>query len=193
MPLPNLPIHRSQVVLDGMSIAKLTITCIDMKIDSFEKLFVHELKDLYSAEKQLMRAMPKMRNKATNNELKQAFERHMKETEGQIQRLEQIFESLDYSPSGEKCDAMEGLIEEAEGLMEDVVDEEVLNAALIAAAQRIEHYEISGYGTARTYARRLGNSEAERLLQETLDEEAKTDELLTQLAEQSVNPQAMQN
>ena len=140
-----------------------------------------------------MRAKPKMRNKATNNELKQAFERHMKETEGQIQRLEQIFESLDYSPSGEKCDAMEGLIEEAEGLMEDVVDEEVLNAALIAAAQRIEHYEISGYGTARTYARRLGNSEAERLLQETLDEEAKTDELLTQLAEQSVNPQAMQN
>lgn len=170
-----------------------THTHRDMKIDSFEKLFVHELKDLYSAEKQLVRALPRMRDKATNDELKQAFDNHIKETEGQIQRLEQIFQNLEYAPTGEKCAAMEGLIEEAEDAIESVENDEVLNAALIAAAQRVEHYEIAGYGTARAYARRLGNKEAEKLLQETLDEEAKTDELLTQLAEQSVNQQAHQN
>lgn len=161
-----------------------------MQIKSFDQLFVHELKDLYSAEQQLTKALPKMRDKATNGELKQAFDRHLKETENQMKRLEQIFEKLDFAPTGEKCEAMAGLVEEAEEVMQNVKDSEVLDAALIGAAQRVEHYEIAGYGTARTFARRLGNDEAARLLQETLDEESKTDELLTQIAEKSANPQA---
>lgn len=163
-----------------------------MKVNSFDTLFVHELKDLYSAEKQLAQALPKMRDKAVNSELRKAFDTHLNETKEQIKRLEQIFEKLDYAPTGEKCEAMAGLIEEAEEVMETVETDEVLDAALIGAAQRVEHYEIAGYGTARTYAKRLGNDEAVRLLQQTLDEENKTDELLTQLAEKSANPQAQQ-
>lgn len=163
-----------------------------MKVNSFDTLFVHELKDLYSAEKQLAQALPKMRDKAVNSELRKAFDTHLNETKEQIKRLEQIFEKLDYAPTGEKCEAMAGLIEEAEEVMETVETDEVLDAALIGAAQRVEHYEIAGYGTARTYAKRLGNDEAVRLLQQTLDEESKTDELLTQLAEKSANPQAQQ-
>lgn len=164
----------------------------DMKIDSFDKLFVHELKDLHSAESQLAKALPKMRDKATSNELREAFDKHLGETKEHINRLEQIFKKLDYAPTGEKCDAMEGLIEEAEEAMENVQTDEVLDAALIAAAQRVEHYEIAAYGTARTYAKRLGNDEAAKLLQTTLDEESRTDELLTRIAEKSANPQAQQ-
>ncbi|MFW5972927.1 MAG: ferritin-like domain-containing protein [Bacteroidota bacterium] len=161
-----------------------------MKIDSLETLYVHELKDLYNAEKQLASALPRMNDKATDTDLKQAFSRHLDETNGHIQRLEKIFEKLGESPTGETCEAMKGLIREAEDVMHNVSDKQVLDAALIAAAQRVEHYEIAGYGTARTYARRLNDNDAANLLQQTLDEESKTDKLLTDIAEQQANPRA---
>jgi ferritin-like metal-binding protein YciE len=162
-----------------------------MNVDSFKKLYVHELKDLYNAENQLVKALPKMAERATNSQLKQAFEDHLKETRGQIDRLEQIFKALDYQPSGEKCHAMEGLIEEAEEVFETVDDADVMDAALIAAAQRVEHYEIAGYGTARAYAEQLGETEAERLLKQTLDEESATNEKLNGLAVNTINLKAM--
>jgi ferritin-like metal-binding protein YciE len=131
-----------------------------------------------------------MAKKATSPDLKQAFEKHTKETENQIKRLEQIFEELDESPKGKKCKAMEGLIEEGKEMMEEDADPEVLDAGLIGAAQKVEHYEIAGYGTARTYAEMLGNNAAARLLQQTLDEEGKTDKLLTELAVSCINVEA---
>jgi ferritin-like metal-binding protein YciE len=162
-----------------------------MDIDSLQKLFVHELKDLYSAENQILEALPKMAKKASAPELRQAFEMHHKETEEQVRRLEQIFDSLEHQPGGHKCVGMEGLIEEGEEVMKDAEDDAVRDAGMIAAAQRVEHYEIAAYGTARTYARMLGNEEAAKLLQQTLDEEGETDQKLTRLAESRVNPQAM--
>jgi ferritin-like metal-binding protein YciE len=162
-----------------------------MDIDSLQKLFVHELKDLYSAENQILKALPKMAEKASAPELRQAFEMHHKETEEQVRRLEQIFDSLEHQPGGHKCVGMEGLIEEGEEVMKDAEDDAVRDAGMIAAAQRVEHYEIAAYGTARTYARMLGNEEAAKLLQQTLDEEGETDQKLTKLAESRVNPEAM--
>jgi ferritin-like metal-binding protein YciE len=162
-----------------------------MDIDSLQKLFVHELKDLYSAENQILKALPKMAEKASAPELRQAFEMHHKQTEEQVRRLEHIFDSLEFQPGGHKCVGMEGLIEEGEGVMKDAEDDAVRDAGMIAAAQRVEHYEIAAYGTARTYARMLGNEEAARLLQQTLDEEGATDQKLTKLAESRVNPKAM--
>lgn len=161
-----------------------------MNVDSFKKLYVHELKDLYNAENQLLKALPKMAKKASSPDLKKAFEQHLKETEGQIERLETIFKSLDFGPRGEKCAAMEGLIEEAEEIFETVEDPDVLDAALIAAAQRVEHYEIAGYGTARAYAEQLGETEAERLLRQTLDEESATNHKLNELALNRINLKA---
>ena len=162
-----------------------------MKTKGFQDLFELELKDIYSAEKQLTKALPKMAKAATNEELKQAFESHLGETEGQIKRLEKIFKQLDVSVTRvEKCKAMEGLIEEGKDIMEEGLEPEVLDAALICAAQKVEHYEIASYGCARTFARQLGHSDIAKLLQETLDEEGNADKKLTQIAESVVNQEA---
>lgn len=162
-----------------------------MKTKGFMDLFELELKDLYSAEKQLTKALPKMAKAATNESLKQAFADHLTETEGQIERLEKIFQQLDVSYARvEKCKAMEGLIEEGQDIMEEGLEPEVLDAALICAAQKVEHYEIAGYGCARTFAQQLGHAEIADLLQETLDEEGTADKKLTEIAESVVNQEA---
>jgi ferritin-like metal-binding protein YciE len=162
-----------------------------MKMKTLEDLFVHELKDLYSAEKQMLKALPKMAKAATNEDLVAAFEAHLAETEEQVTRLETIFESLEISSRGPKCKAMEGLVEEGKEILEEEMEDDVRDAALICAAQKAEHYEIAGYGCARTFATRLGHQEIADLLQQTLDEEAATDEKLTQLAESQVNEEAV--
>ena len=161
-----------------------------MELNSLQDLFIEDLKDLYNAETQLTKALPKMAKAATNPDLKQAFQTHLQETEGHVQRLEQIFEELDESPKGKKCKAMEGLIEEGEELMEEDAEPEVMDAGLIGAAQKVEHYEIAGYGTVRTYAQLLGNEEAASLLQQTLDEEGMTNKKLNDLAMQCINVEA---
>ena len=161
-----------------------------MKLNSLRELFIHELKDLYSAEKQLLKALPKMAKAATNEELQVAFEEHLQVTENQVARLEEIFENLGVSPRGEKCVAMEGLIEEGEKLLKEEVKPAILDAALIIAAQKIEHYEIAGYGSCRTIAELLDEDDAVELLQETLSEEKETDERLTEVAEGMVNAEA---
>lgn len=163
-----------------------------MKIESLQDLFAHELKDLYSAEKQLLKGLEKMSSSASHEALRAAFEQHMKETEAHVERIEKIMSGMDNAPHGERCDAMEGLIEEAEEALESTENGDVRDAAMIGAAQRVEHYEIAAYGTARTYARMLGNDEAERLLSQTLDEEKATDAKLTDLAEEMVNWDAFQ-
>jgi ferritin-like metal-binding protein YciE len=160
-----------------------------MQLGSLHDLYVDELKDLYNAENQLLKALPKMAKAASASELRTAFEDHLEETRGQVQRLEQIFKKLDASPKGKKCKAMEGLIEEGNEVM-DEAQPPVLDAALIAAAQRVEHYEMAGYGCVRTFARLLGHEEAAELLQETLDEEAAADKKLTELAETIINVEA---
>ena len=161
-----------------------------MEMESLKELYVEELKDLYSAEKQLVKALPKMAKNATNPQLKKAFTDHLQETEGHVARLEEIFEMLGESNRGKKCKGMEGLIEEAKELLEEDAAEEVLDAGMISKAQHVEHYEIAGYGTVRTYAQQLGFDQQAELLQETLDEESKANELLTQIAESSVNIEA---
>jgi ferritin-like metal-binding protein YciE len=161
-----------------------------MKLDSFDSLFLHELQDLYSAEKQIVAALPKMAKKASSEELRNAFEKHLEQTKEQVERLEKIFKDLELSAGRHKCKAMEGLIEEGSELLKEDADPAILDAAMIGAAQRIEHYEIAGYGTARTFAEMLGHTEAAELLQHTLDEEKDTDQLLTELAMTSVNVEA---
>jgi ferritin-like metal-binding protein YciE len=155
-------------------------------------LYKEELKDLYSAESQLVAALPKMAKAASSPELKKAFESHLEETKVQIQRLEQVFEEIEGSPRGKKCKAMEGLVEEGSELIKEKSEFEpaVLDAALIGAAQRIEHYEIAAYGTVRTFAQQLGYAKAADLLQQTLDEESAADEKLTTLAVSGINQQA---
>ena len=160
-----------------------------MKIENLKDLLVHELKDLYSAETQIMEALPKMAEAAHSQELKKAFNDHLEETKGQKQRLEEIFKHFDYKPGGQKCDAAEGLIEEGEEIIEELDKGELRDAALIGAAQRVEHYEMAGYGTARTFAEVLGLSEVQRLLQETLDQEGEANKLLTELSKK-LNRQA---
>src|SRR3954468_22386804 len=159
-------------------------------LDSFECLFVDQLEDLYDAEQRLTQALPKMAETAHAGALKAAFEQHLRETHNHVARLEKVFQMLGKQPQRHTCAAMKGLIDEGQEVLSASGDESVIDAALIAAAQRVEHYEISGYGTARTFAQRLGHSKAARLLQETLDEEAATDKKLTALAEQQVNQQA---
>lgn len=161
-----------------------------MKLTSLTNLFTHELKDLYSAEKQLVKALPKMAKAATNPDLKAGFEQHLEETKEHAVRLEKLLAALDQSTRGPKCKAMEGLLEEGADLMEEEADPEVLDAALITAAQKVEHYEIAGYGSARTFAELLGNKEAVKVLQTTLDEEGATDKKLTKLATSVVNLEA---
>jgi ferritin-like metal-binding protein YciE len=163
-----------------------------MALKSLYDLMVEELKDLYNAEKQLTKALPKMAKNASNEKLKRAFEDHLKETENQITRLEKVFKELDMAAKGKKCVAMEGIINEGKEIMEEDIDENVLDAALIAAAQKVEHYEIASYGTVRTYAQELGYSKIADLLQETLDEESSANEKLTGIAENEINYKAMQ-
>jgi ferritin-like metal-binding protein YciE len=161
-----------------------------MKLGSLHDLYVDELKDLYNAENQLLKALPKMAKAASAPDLRTAFQDHLEETRGQVQRLERIFKKLNASPKGKKCKAMEGLIEEGNEVMGEDGEPAVLDAALIAAAQRVEHYEIAGYGCVRTYARLLGYEDAANLLQETLDEEGAADKKLTELAETVINVEA---
>ena len=165
---------------------------IYMQMQDLEDLFVDQLRDLYNAEKQLTKALPKMAKKASDDQLKQAFTQHLEQTEEHVERLEQILEKLGKRASGKTCKAMQGLIEEGKELMEEDAEPEVLDAGLIAAAQRVEHYEIAGYGTVRAYAKLLGNNDAAKLLQKTLDEEGDTDKKLTQLAESTINVEAEQ-
>lgn len=158
---------------------------------NLDELFMSSLQDLYDAEKQILEALPKMAKQASSRELRQALERHQRETEGQIERLEDIFEMMDQRAKGKSCEAIEGLIEEGEEMMEETDDPEVRDAGLIAAEQAVEHYEIAKYGTLRAWAEQLGMQEAAQLLQQTLDEEKRTDALLTEIAMQSVNARAV--
>jgi ferritin-like metal-binding protein YciE len=161
-----------------------------MKLNNLNDLFIHELQDIYNAEKQITKALPKMMKEASAPQLKKAFEMHLMETEKQIERLEQVFESIGKKASGEKCKAMEGIIKEAQDMMSENADPDVMDAALIASAQRVEHYEIAGYGTLCTYAKQLGHKEALTLLHKTLEEEKATDLKLTDIAESKINIKA---
>lgn len=162
-----------------------------MTLNDLKDLYIEQLRDLYNAENQLIEALPQMAEAASHSELQQAFESHLEETRQHVSRLEQIFDSLGEDPTGEKCEAMEGLIEEAQELLQKDADPDVIDAGLIASAQRVEHYEIAGYGTVRTYAETLDRSEEGDLLYETLQEEEDADEELTQIAESVVNPEAV--
>ena len=161
-----------------------------MKLKTLEDLFHHELKDLYSAETQLVKALPKMAKAATHEDLKAGFEEHLEQTKGHVQRLEQIAESLEIRLTGHECKAMKGLVAEGGELISEDAADSVRDAGLIGAAQRVEHYEIAAYGTARALATCLGHDEAAELLGETLQEEKATDEKLTELAESAINAEA---
>lgn len=163
-----------------------------MDLDSMKKLFVHELKDLHDAEEQILEALPKMAERASHQDLKEAFEDHRRQTEEHVKRLDRIFDDLGETPGGVKCKGIRGIIAEGEDeVLEEDADADVRDAAMIAAAQRVEHYEIAAYGAARTYALMLDQGEHAELLQKTLDEEGETDERLTRLATRDVNPDAM--
>ena len=161
-----------------------------MSMDSLKDLYIDELKDLYNAENQLLKALPKMAKKASAPELKRAFQEHLTQTEGHVNRLEKIFKGLGEKPTGKTCKAMKGLIEEGKEIIEEDGDDSVLDAALIGAAQRVEHYEIAGYGVVRTFASLLGEEDAMQSLQRTLNEEGETDKKLTQIAESVINIEA---
>lgn len=162
-----------------------------MKIDTLEKLFVHELKDVYNAEKQIEKALPKMAKAAHNEELRSAFEEHLQQTRDQIKRLEKVFDIMNMNPRSEHCAGMEGIVEECKDLLDQDVEPDVLDAGLIACAQKVEHYEIASYGTIREYAQELGHDDAAKLLGETLSEEEETDRKLTKLATSAVNQKAI--
>jgi len=161
-----------------------------VKLESLKDLYLEQLKDLYSAETQLLDALPKMADGASASDLKQAFSAHHRQTQEHVRRLERIFKDLGESPKGHTCEGMKGLVREGEQMLSTKGEPSVLDAGLIAAAQRVEHYEIAGYGTVRTYAELLGRDEHVTLLERTLDEEEETDELLTRLAESHVNEEA---
>ena len=158
-----------------------------MSLETLHDLMVHELKDLYSAERQLVQALPKMAKGANSDRLRTAFENHLAQTEEQVVRIETILDSFGESPRGQKCAGMEGLIEEGKELLKEDADPDVLDAGIIVAAQKVEHYEIVAYGSVCEYARMLGHTEALQLLEKTLDEEKKADQLLNQLAEGGIN------
>ncbi len=162
-----------------------------MALNSMEELFLNELKDVYSAEKQLVRALPRMAKAAESPALQQAFTKHLAETKGHVERLEQIFEALGSTGRGKKCKGMEGLIEEGKEVLEEDGEPEVIDAALISAAQRVEHYEMAAYGCLVTYAGLLSNNTAARLLKQTLAEEEATDRALTALGEGGINQAAV--
>ncbi len=161
-----------------------------MEMETLKDLYVEELKDLWSAEKQIVKALPRMIKAASHPELKAAFARHLKETETHVERIEGVCDELGVSPRGKKCIGMEGLLEEGAELIKEKPDADVLDAGLISAAQHVEHYEMAGYGCVRTYARQLGYEAQANILQTTLDEEGSADKLLTQIAESSVNLEA---
>jgi ferritin-like metal-binding protein YciE len=161
-------------------------------MNPLEELLVDQLKDLYSAENQLVKALPKMAKAASSPELRRAIERHLEETRKQVERLNQIGDSLEVKLTGKKCKGMEGLIEEGKELLAEDLDENVIDAGIIGAAQKVEHYEIAAYGTARTHANLLGYNKVAKLLQQTLDEEGATDKKLTALAETLINVEAVQ-
>ena len=161
-----------------------------MSMDSLKDLYIEELKDLYNAENQLLKALPKMAKKASAPELKKAFQDHLAQTEGHVNRLEKIFKGLGEKATGKTCKAMKGLVEEGKEIIEEDGDGSVLDAALIGAAQRVEHYEMAGYGVVRTFAMLLGEQDAMGLLQRTLNEEGETDKRLTKLAESIINVEA---
>ena len=162
-----------------------------MALASLQDLFLDELKDAYHGEKQLLKALPRMAKAAQSSALKAAFTKHLRETEGQVQRLEQVFKNLGERAIGKRCKGIEGIVEEGKDIMEEEGSEAVIDAALIAAAQRVEHYEIAAYGCLITYAGLLGNREAVRLLEQTLAEEEAADEALTALGEQGINQAAL--
>ncbi|MEO7932643.1 MAG: ferritin-like domain-containing protein [Chthoniobacterales bacterium] len=162
-----------------------------MELNTLKDLYIVELKDLYSAEKQIIKALPKMIKAASNEQLAAGFKQHLEETKVHAQRLEKILSDLGQTTRGPKCKGMEGVLKEGEEMIEEEADEEVRDAGLIAAAQRVEHYEMAGYGCARTYAELLGEKEGSKLLQQTLDEEGATDKKLTQLATTAINVAAM--
>lgn len=161
-----------------------------MKSGTLEDLLTEELKDLYSAENQILKALPKMAKSAQSEELRMAFQEHLEQTKGQVGRLEQACDEIGVSPRGKKCVGMEGLIEEGKEVMQEDLDMDTLDAGLIGAAQKVEHYEMAAYGTAAAHARQLGFNKVASLLDRTLEEEKTTDEKLTKLAENMVNVQA---
>ena len=162
-----------------------------MKLDTLQQLYTDELRDLYNAENQLLKALPKMATAASSEELKDAFEKHLEQTKGHVERLEEVFQELGEKPKGKTCRAMKGLIEEGSEILKQGGDESVIDAGIIVAAQKVEHYEIAGYGSVRTFAHLLGQNEAAELLQSTLDEESETNEVLNRLAESIINPEAL--
>lgn len=157
---------------------------------NLKDLFEHQLKDLYSAESQLIKALPKMQKKANDEKLKKAIEKHLEETKEHKERIKEVCDELGIKPTGEECKAMKGLIEEAEHFLEEDAEKDVRDAGIIAESQRVEHYEISGYGTVVRYAKELGHDDIAKKLQKTLDEEYKTDENLTKMAESRLNKKA---
>ncbi|MBV9672140.1 MAG: ferritin-like domain-containing protein [Verrucomicrobia bacterium] len=163
-----------------------------MELETLKDLYIHQLKDLYSAEQQLVKALGKMAKASTNEELSSGFQKHLEQTKEHAQRVQQILSNNQQTTRGPKCKGMEGIIAEGAEVMEEESDPEVKDAALIASAQRVEHYEMAGYGTARTYAELLGDKEAAQMLQTTLDEEKQTDEKLNKLAKTSINASAAQ-
>jgi ferritin-like metal-binding protein YciE len=160
-------------------------------LDSLQSLFLDELKDVYHAEKQLVRALPRMAKAASSPQLRQAFTNHLRETEGQVRRLERVFKEIGQTPRAKKCEGMAGLVEEGKNILEEDGEPAVIDAALIAAAQRVEHYEIAAYGCLRTYAQLLGLSAAAQLLEQNLNEEEAADEKLNALAEGGINQAAV--
>ena len=162
-----------------------------MALKSVHDLLIDELRDIYHAERQLVKALPKMAKAASSGELRQAFEHHLEETNGHVERLEQVFDQLGKGARGRRCEAMQGLIEEAQELIDEITTPEVLDVALITAAQKVEHYEISAYGSASALAESLGQKEVARLLDQTLDEEKQADQKLNQIAISEVNRKAL--
>jgi ferritin-like metal-binding protein YciE len=162
-----------------------------MKLDTLKTLYINELRDLYNAENQLVKALPKMAKGASSEELKDAFEKHLKQTKSHVERLEEVFEEMGEKPRGKTCKAMKGLIEEGSEILHEDGEESVIDAGIIVAAQKVEHYEIASYGSVRTFAQLLGKDRSAELLQTTLDEESETNETLNQLAEGIVNPEAI--
>ena len=161
-----------------------------MEHQALKELYIDELKDIYNAESQLVKALPKMAKAANSGELRTGFEQHLEQTRGHVERLEQIFKELGEKPSGKKCKGMEGLVAEGQEMMGEDFEDDVMDAALISAAQRVEHYEIAAYGTVRTYAELLGEDTAVQLLEQTLEEEKETDQKLTDMASE-INVKAM--
>lgn len=162
-----------------------------MKLDTLQKLYTDELRDLYNAENQLLKALPKMAKGASSEELKEAIQKHLEQTKGHVQRLEQVFEQLGEKAKGKTCRAMKGLVEEGSEILGEDGDDSVIDAGIIVAAQKVEHYEIASYGSVRTFANLLGHDKAAELLQATLDEESEANEVLNNLAETVVNPEAL--